>query len=256
MSNDMIKFHTYGRQFAPKGWPITNRPYVNRLYCIYGGTAYFVAGTEEHRLKPKHLYVFPHHIEFRVRQEDNDPLDHMFFDFAIIPPFIFREFIEMHMDDDSLIGHTASALSCLFTQYGEKGSDPDFPKLVKSYFENLLLLVCREKKLAQLSDIRLITILEYIHNNFEKPVSTREMSALANLEENYFIRVFKQAMTITPYQYLREYRLNMALSCLESGMTVSETALKVGYENTSSFSNAMKKSRGFYPSEILQSSAG
>lgn len=250
MSN-IIKLYTYGRGFAPKGWPISYRPYVNRLYCIYNGTAYFLNGIEEYRLKPHHLYVFPHNLEFRVRQDDDNPLDHLYFDFVIIPPFLIHKPIEMCINDNSPIGYTAATLSYMFTEYKDKDSDPDFVQLIRSYFENLLLLVCKEKQLTQLSDARLISVLEYIHKHYYKLISTRELAFMVNMEENHFIRTFKKAMIITPYQYLREYRLNVAASLLETGMSVNETALKVGYENTSSFSNAMKKSRGVYPTEFM-----
>ena len=66
MLTNMIKVYTSGRGFAPKGWPIKYCPYASRLYCIYGGTAYFLNGAEELRLKPHHLYVFPHNLQCRV----------------------------------------------------------------------------------------------------------------------------------------------------------------------------------------------
>jgi AraC-type DNA-binding domain-containing proteins len=247
----MIKFYTYGKKYAPKGWPISYRPYANRLYYIYGGIAYFLNGAQEYRLKPHHLYVFPHSLEFRVRQEDNNPLDHLFFDFVITPPFSFHELVEIKINDNSLIGYTVAALSCLFTQYDGIDNDPDITRLIRSYFENLLLLVSKEKQMTQLSDMRLLTVIEYIHKHYDKPISTRELAFMVNMEENHFIRTFKKEMFITPYQYLREYRLNIAASFLETGMSVFETAIRVGYENTSSFSNALKKSRGVYPTELM-----
>lgn len=133
---DIIKFYTYGRGFAPKGWTISYRPYANRLYCIYGGTAFFLGSVGEQRLKPHHLYVFPHHLEFRVRQNEDDPLDHLYFDFTILPPFLFHEPVEMQINDHSPIGYTVAALSCLLTQYSGRNSDPDFPRLT-----NLILKI-------------------------------------------------------------------------------------------------------------------
>ena len=251
MSNkNIIKFCTYGRRFAPKSWPIINHPYVNRLYFIYGGVAWFFKGKEKCRLKPGYLYIFPHSLEFRVCQEDDNPLDHLYFDFVIIPPFVFREAIEMEVDGDTPIAYTMSAISCLFKQYGCKSSGSDYERLIMSYFENLLILVSMGQNLAQFGDTRLISVLEHIHNNYNKNITIQELAHLVNLEENYFIRSFKKAMSVTPYQYLKEYRLNIAISLLELGLPIFETAQKVGYENTSSFSNAMKKSRGMYPGEV------
>ena len=56
-------------------------------------------------------------------------------------------------------------------------------------------------------------------------------------------------MFVPPYQYIKKYRLKLATTYLEKNYSVSETADMVGYSDTASFSHALKKEYGIYPSE-------
>jgi len=66
-----------------------------------------------------------------------------------------------------------------------------------------------------------------------------DLSTRAGFEQNYFIRRFKNVMGVTPYAYLRSYRLLKARELMAGGCTVARAAELVGYENASSLSRAL-----------------
>ena len=57
-------------------------------------------------------------------------------------------------------------------------------------------------------------------------------------------------MSLSPYQYIKNYRLEQAVNMLQSGMSIKQISESIGYENVSSFSTAFKKKYGIYPSEM------
>ena len=67
-----------GRSYNPPDWYYNPKNLVNRIYYICGGTAYYRGDV---RLKPGHLYIFRGSPYFQVGQDENDPVDHVFFDF-------------------------------------------------------------------------------------------------------------------------------------------------------------------------------
>ena len=125
-----------------------------------------------------------------------------------------------------------------------------YSNLVESYLNNLLQLIHRNQRISIISDTRINIALEYIHKNFNKEVSLEELTRITNLEKNYLIRLFKQYINASPYQYILKYRMNVALSMIKRRYPLGDVALKVGYSDVASFSHAFKRIYGVSPSAI------
>lgn len=93
----------------------------------------------------------------------------------------------------------------------------------------------------------IIESVEFIRNNYHRKISVKDIASNVHLSEAHFSRVFKNSMGISPYSYLREYRINMAKILLEQGMSISETAQKTGWSSDSNFIYAFKQSVGVSP---------
>ena len=244
-----VWFHTYGQGYAPPGWLVHSLPYTNRLYVVLGGSAYFLHEQGEKRLQPGFVYLFPHRLPFRVRQDENDRVNHLYFDFMLAPPLLGESLVEIPIQPDSMIDHTVACL--LRCVPGQKDDAP----LVYAYFENLLRLVLRQSGLNMPNDPRMADVLRYIHENDCRSLGDDALAQIAHLEKNHFIRVFSRATGMTPYQYLRQYRLNRAVTLLMSGKTVAEAAAQCGYESASALSHAMRKSRHCSPRQLQNTKA-
>lgn len=70
-------------------------------------------------------------------------------------------------------------------------------------------------------------------------VSINDIAAEQGFDVSYFIRRFKRVMCVTPYVYLRTYRLMRARELLADGASLERAALEVGYENASSLRRAL-----------------
>jgi AraC-like DNA-binding protein len=74
------------------------------------------------------------------------------------------------------------------------------------------------------------------------------MARQLGLSERYLTRCFHKEMGITPVEYLDRYRMKQAKKMLESGESVTETALNIGFSSVSYFSRLFEKEVGESPS--------
>lgn len=79
-------------------------------------------------------------------------------------------------------------------------------------------------------------------------LTENELAELCGYSVGYFRRAFTKALGKSPIKYIISLRMSNALSMLRSGFfTVSEIALKVGYNDVYYFSNAFKHEFGVSP---------
>lgn len=98
------RFYTFGRGLAPRQWRLNALPYTNRLYVIYGGRGAFLSEEGPVPLRPGRVYLFPHRLPFRVTQDPEQPVDHLYFDFTLSPPLTGSRLAEIPFSPDSQIG--------------------------------------------------------------------------------------------------------------------------------------------------------
>ena len=132
----------------------------------------------------------------------------------------------------------------------EPGDCPE--ELAKSLLEAILHAVLRLRPQTTASDERVLYALDHFHRNFSQPLSVRELAREIGVEENHFIRLFHREIGVTPYKYLREYRLSLAVSRLQQGAPLSEAAALSGFDSMPAFSRAIRGRTGLPPSALRE----
>ncbi len=90
--------------------------------------------------------------------------------------------------------------------------------------------------------------LEYISENYSRKIKLSELSDLIHVSKNYFCGYFKKFTGITPFEQINETRVKKAAALLsDSDLTVSEIAVKCGFENLSYFTRKFKSIIGCTP---------
>lgn len=121
----------------------------------------------------------------------------------------------------------------------ERLTDILFIHIIRTYVAD-----CPEETgiLAAYNDPSLRKVLEYIHNNPEKPWMIADFCSAANLSRSVFIEKFTRTLGVPPMTYLTQQRLEHAYRELREGKRkIIDVALDCGYENESSFSKAFKR---------------
>lgn len=94
-------------------------------------------------------------------------------------------------------------------------------------------------------------ILDYVYENYARPLSNKELAIQFNYHPNYISQLFTQHTGISLHQYLLRIRVRQALYLLQTTeLSVSEVATKVGFGSTSYFCQYFKKSTGYSPASF------
>ncbi|RTE11244.1 helix-turn-helix transcriptional regulator [Paenibacillus whitsoniae] len=110
----------------------------------------------------------------------------------------------------------------------------------------------RDASMPSLS--KLIETIQYIDANLNKELSIHDLSQYAYFHPNYFIRLFKSHLGVSPMKYIFDRRLEKAKELLVcSAISIHEVAKMTGFQDPSHFSAAFKKHVGVSPSEFRQS---
>jgi AraC-like DNA-binding protein len=96
------------------------------------------------------------------------------------------------------------------------------------------------------------SILSYLNNNIQYPISIGDLSRQFYISESYICRIFKSATGTTINKYVTARRISIAKSLLAAGIGVSEVCDRCGFSDYSNFLKAFTKSVGISPKKYSQ----
>lgn len=97
------------------------------------------------------------------------------------------------------------------------------------------------------------TVLNYIENHLDEPISVPDLAELVHFHPNYFIRHFHELVGMSPIQYINHLKMEKAMQLLlaETDLPISDAARSVGME-LYYFSRLFKKHAGLSPTEYRE----
>ena len=97
--------------------------------------------------------------------------------------------------------------------------------------------------------------VEYIKKNYtNENICIPELSAMCDISEDYFRKIFKNTFGISPRKYINELKISYSKELITSGMyTITEAAELSGYTDMSYFSREFKKAFGICPADYKKS---
>lgn len=100
-------------------------------------------------------------------------------------------------------------------------------------------------------DSRVKQLIEYIQNHASTKLTLAELSQVIHMSESETIKLFKQYMQQTPFQYLLNFRLEQSIDmlCSNSEYTITEIALGCGFSTTSYYIKLFKVKYGETPKQ-------
>ncbi len=89
-----------------------------------------------------------------------------------------------------------------------------------------------------------------MESRYAEPLGVDDLSRIAGISRAHFSRRFREALGLSPYQYLQRVRIDRARELLGRGHGVTEAALSVGYRDLGRFAQAFRRQVGCAPSEL------
>jgi len=102
---------------------------------------------------------------------------------------------------------------------------------------------------------RLSRAMDVLRSGFCGEISLDQLAAEACLSKFHFLRLFRAAFGLSPYQYVQHLRIEKARVLLsDSVISVTDLADQLGFDNSQSFSRLFFQKTGVYPTQYrLQS---
>ncbi|MEQ8713356.1 MAG: AraC family transcriptional regulator [Cyclobacteriaceae bacterium] len=90
--------------------------------------------------------------------------------------------------------------------------------------------------------------IEYLHAHYDQDITLQELSAAACVSPHHLIRQFHKQLGLTPFQYLRNYRVDQARKQLIDNSNLASISASVGFYDESHFIRNFYQILGVSPS--------
>src|SRR5215467_4505684 len=105
---------------------------------------------------------------------------------------------------------------------------------------------------GRLSTVCMRQVVDYIHANLHQPLTLTGLADVAGLSPHHFARMFKQAMGVSPHQYILHRRIEQAKTLLlKQNVSLATIASELGCVDQSHFTRAFKRLVGMTPHAFL-----
>ena len=100
---------------------------------------------------------------------------------------------------------------------------------------------------------RIAQIVRFLQENYNQSLDISSIARFAGMGNSTLHHVFEKIVGQSPIQYLKKIRLHQArLMIVSNGLSASEAAYNVGYNNASQFSREFKRQFGLPPSRAAE----
>jgi AraC-like DNA-binding protein len=93
-------------------------------------------------------------------------------------------------------------------------------------------------------------IKNFLTEQYTEQLTLTELAEYADLSPYHLVRSFKQTVGLTPFQFLRNYRIEKSKQELLSNKPIAAVAVEVGFYDQSHFHKHFKLVTGFTPREF------
>lgn len=251
---------TCGVQNCPPGY--SYGPGIRDIYIIHficeGKGIYKVNDTTYHLHKGDFFVIYPG-TEIFYQADEKNPWDYIWVGFQGIKSETYLGYAGI--DKEHLIGHccnTAYMLSCIqqmtlarvLTHYNELRRQAALLQIFAALIEQHHEQLTEEEQLDYPHHVYIDQALDYVQTHISENIHIQDIANYIGIDRSYLTSIFKQALGISPQEYLLNYRMEYACELLKDPqIKISTVACEVGYQDPLSFSKAFKKHLAVSPSQ-------
>lgn len=220
---------------------------TNRFHRYYSGDLYYMNNGEKFEIKHGHIYFFPQNLEFKPYYDTNCDIKQNYIDFFSFPVIFHDSIIEIDPKKHPIVAQAIDFCFKISYKYEQTGK-AEYIEILETAVLQAINCMLLEFPVHFSKNARINNAIEYIHRNYRQDITLDTLAKKAYCAKNYFVRLFKQEMRCTPYQYLKNYRFTIAQELLRKGENVKDVAKEIGYSDAYAFSAAFYNQFHIYPS--------
>jgi AraC family transcriptional regulator len=120
--------------------------------------------------------------------------------------------------------------------------------LLRHYASSAHVITAKNRSLTR---TQLRQAIDYIHTHLNRDLALAELASVINISPTYFASLFKQAMGISPHQYVIQQRVEQAkLMLSKTDLAIADIALQVGFSSQSHLTQQFKRITGMTPKQV------
>jgi AraC-like DNA-binding protein len=233
------------------------------VYLVDKGKGVYTLGNNEFHIKKHDIFVMYPNMSVRCAADSNESLKMFALGFGgmdtrlLLNAARFEPKNPVRMLDRSTAKQISNIMDNIYTWRGQ-----DIHSVVQSTQLIYLLLSTlvrtinhdqNESSLGWLGIAHFQKALNFIADNYSKPIKVTDISTHVYISRSRLYRVFMQHIFISPQQYLNEYRIKEAIHLLEKRKSsIKEVANAVGIKNSLYFSKLFKQVTGKSPRNYMK----
>lgn len=247
-----------------------------RIYYVEKGKAAFHLANEDVEMSPGHMYLIPPYqslsydceaglrsyyllvnpcmrtdvfdlYEYPSEVRANEATRLLFENYCTLYPQLSLPTMgsAQEFEEHSAYSHYAATFAAM--QPYEKLQLQGLALILFSYFQK------RAHLRDSVSDSRVMDLVKFIQENVHDTISLGQLAERACLTKCSVIRAFKNAMGVSPLQYVNRKKVQQAQSyLLTTNMNIREIAHSLGVDDVSYFIRMFHKILGYTPMEYRQ----
>ncbi len=252
------------------------------LYYLISGMCTMLVGQTNYLLTPGMILIIPPNVPHKTTYSPDTTSERLTVEFAPeyisdiaeefgniwMDRFFYNSPIYLPQDSRSHIEHMFAALTedkqptisstaedSIWTQQKDIFSDC----IRKLHFQEIIIELLRHNTRADyvteegipISDIAVAEALRYIDANYNEPLTLEGVADMYKLNPSYFSSKFKAVNGIGFKEYHSNVRIIRAEKLLlETDMSITEIAMKCGYETSNYFGDAFRRINNCSPSQF------
>ncbi|MBQ7039707.1 MAG: helix-turn-helix transcriptional regulator [Clostridia bacterium] len=220
---------------------------TNRFHRYYSGRLYYLNNGEKLEVILGHIYFFPQNLEFLPHYDLDCDIKQNYIDFFSFPVVFSDSIIDIDPKEHPLVAQAVDLCFKISDKYNITQKE-EYAEILETAVLQALNCIRLEFPIHFSKNARINNAIEYIHQNYRQDINLEQLAKKAYCAKNYFVKLFKQEMRCTPYQYLKNYRFTIAQELLRKGSNVKDVAKETGYSDAYAFSAAFYNQFGIYPS--------
>ncbi len=229
------------------------------IHFVVKGEGYFEINKRKYNLKAGSLFYIPAHCEANYYPDNNNPWEYLWVGFSGLKADALLEIAHLDLEHPTYVSKGngfSKILGELYRCYNEVNENRDLLLISIMYklFYYLYNQNSNEENKKIKSKVTLVNkAKEFIANNYQFNIKVSDIAKDISITPEYLSAIFQDVEGISTIGFLKNVRLNVAISYLDNTtLKINEIAKKCGYRSPLYFSNDFKKVYGVSPLEYVK----